>query len=202
MTTLRYLMYVFLLAQMWRCSADTSDMDDTQPIFFLSGQWGGSVMDIKAGVGNYYLFTDYRPGGPADSNRLLLSGRFATVGCTNQCPVSVAFFFQNNQPGGQVDIQKLLSLQKMYPYTALISTADLTRVRIELQGPDGAVWRTDDGPQLLNARFGVTRVGPYKDNENKQATWQMTVDFDCLLYRNGEARALQGAGVIAVAYPR
>lgn len=204
MRALRYSIYILSLTLCWHCALDSNEViDDTKPVFFIKGQWGTAAYDLNAGVADYYLFTDFAAGGPADDNRLLLTGTFAKTGCTAQCPLSVSFIFQNSESGNRADVARLLSTFAQYSYAAGLSTASRTYVRIELKDPDGTVWRSNEGSQPVGTSFfEVDNAEVYELNEKKQPTWRMSVDFSCQLYQNGEMRLLKGSGRIAVAHPR
>jgi hypothetical protein len=66
----------------------------------------------------------------------------------------------------------------------------------------GFVWRSDAGAQHTTAFFTVVESEPYEENERRQKTRKMRVEFSCRLFNDtGLSRPFFGSGVIAVAHP-
>jgi hypothetical protein len=79
---------------------------------------------------------------------------------------------------------------------------NLNGVAIQWIDADGFVWRSDWGDQNVDRIFAVLSSESYDLNEKGQKTRKMRVAFKCLVYNDlGEAKSLEGTGVIGMAYP-
>ena len=76
-------------------------------------------------------------------------------------------------------------------------------VAIEYTSTDGTVYRSDLSGQSQQSGFIITKVEPFDRNANDEATLKLTVQFVCTVYEvSGPGQvALNGSGVIAIAYP-
>ncbi len=81
-------------------------------------------------------------------------------------------------------------------------TLQFGTVTIQWTDDNRKIWRSDQGPQQANSTFKVLETKLYELNEQGQPTWQMQVDFTCILYnQNGQHIPFVGKGLIAVAHP-
>ena len=86
--------------------------------------------------------------------------------------------------------------------TIVANPYNFSNITIIYTDPSGDIYTTADSAQRAGSNFQIVSVTPYNNNENKQATKQLHVKFNCTLHDNtGKALTINsGDAIIAVAY--
>ena len=171
------------------CKKSTLAVDgagSADPVFYVHTLDSvDNVLDLTAGVDNYYMFSDVEK-------------------IQNDTVLRYTATFGNRLPSLKFTLltasQAPLHLDSVLSFNFLGSVA-FTRfpMEIELIDEKNTIWTTNLTDQLPNSFFKVTSVADYDRNENNQATSKLTIEFDCILANENQQQLfLRGNGTIAV----
>jgi hypothetical protein len=197
--------FLLLLLLFAACSKQKDlSVGSPTPVFQVDFTFADSTYQLVAGLGEYYMFTDYY----MDSLQVLNSvGIFKKTSCdSSNCAKSLRFEIRNATVGDSFSNSSIKS-NDVYYFQSLgfggqPDSLQLGAVTVVWESSSGETWRSDWGGQSSDAFFNILEVMTYESNEKKQATYRLNVQFKGLLFNAlGVSFPINGVGYIGISYP-
>jgi hypothetical protein len=197
--------FLLLLLLFAACSKQKDlSVGSPTPVFQVDFTFTDSTYQLVAGLGEYYMFTDYY----MDSLQVLNSvGVFKKTSCdSSNCAKSLRFEIRNTTVGSDFSNSAIIANDVYFfqslGFVGLSDSLQLGAVSILWVASDGKFWRSDWGGQSSDAHFNILDVTSYESNEKKQSTYRLHIQFNGLLFNSlGSSKPVSGSGYIGIAYP-
>jgi len=100
-------------------------------------------------------------------------------------------------------IRSLANFDLMYDQSRLKEFTQFNTVEVHFTDDQGFAFSSSGQLQPGTSFFEILEETPYEENDQKQATKKLKLNFDLILYGNTKPKIIfKGGGNIAVAYPR
>ncbi len=201
----KLLLSIALAAMIWSaCSkSDYPDKGSGDPVFWVEMADAFTAVNLTAGEGRTYLFTQVNRGRDAV---LTMSGGFANADCpTTDCPASLRFEFRNESIENTVQPELIWAENQNWDFQPPHDSVYFKTVSIQWVDSTGVLLRSDlinQSSSPANTFFQILSSEPWEPNEHGIQTWKMKVSFSCRLSDSLQLNTKQvvGNGVIAVGY--
>lgn len=143
----KFLISLIFLLVLTNCkkSEIIDGVEDSNPVFSVNGNIGTSLIDIKAGIDDYYMYSSFYQN---TSNLYWFTGTFRKVNCNYPCANSFSITLRDYQPstsGGASYIDSLLT-HKLHYLNDSASTLSFTQFY--------STFPSNSNPQSYNWDFG------------------------------------------------
>jgi len=103
----------------------------------------------------------------------------------------------------EAKIRSLANFDLMYDQSRLKEFTQFNTVEVLFIDDQGFVFSSSGQLQPATSFFEILEESPYEENDQKQATKKLKLNFDLILYGNNKPKmTFKGGGSIAVAYPK
>jgi hypothetical protein len=103
----------------------------------------------------------------------------------------------------EAKIRSLANFDLIYDQSRLKDFTQFNTVEITYVDDQGFRYSSSDQVQPGTAFFEILEDSPFEENDLKQATRKLKLNFDLMLYGNNRPKiTFKGGGSIAVAYPK
>lgn len=179
---------------------ETDDYSDA-PVFQFSDE--GTGVEIKAGVNNFYMFTDYDT---TSNGQIVFRSAFRKLeNCVSDCEESLKFYFNSSNSdysNGDILNNAAISIgEHIYANGQTIIPGEII---VEYTGRNDVTYRTDQITQPNESYFRINSVIDYLKNENSDPTKQIQIELSCILKSVSGEELIEftnASATIAVAYP-
>jgi len=202
-----YILFLFSLLFIISCSQDfeddnpfPEDIISDEPVFTFSSN--NDFYNIKAGVNDFYMFTDYE-----QDNLEVYSfiARFAPLStCTGACDEMLTIKIRDAQAieTTSTSLEPTLDVGS-YNFRGVLDI-EFSDILIEYTDQNGNTFATDLIEQNVESFFEIMAVQDYTENENGDPTKILFVTFQCTLKNTENEDTIEfinANAVIGVAYP-
>jgi len=149
-------------------------IDPTVPVFSFNGSVNGTLVNIQAGVNNYYMYSSFYR---SDTNMYSFVGNLKHVNCpcNNECTISLTDY-KSTLSGGSSSIDSLLTHPLHYEHDSLSSFSYTKFYSKPTQNMKPQSYRWD---------FGDGSISTQQDPEHRYASSGYYTVCHTITYQNG-----------------